>query len=317
MTTSLLGRMSADLLIPKERLDYLIRSAPYRYKVYPIPKRSGSGSRIIAQPAKEVKMLQYWIIENIYPSLPVHPSATAYMTGKNILRNSEVHSSQPYLLKIDFKDFFPSIKGNDFLQYSKNHEILSLSEPDMQRLVRLLFWLPKRDNDFQLSIGAPSSPYLSNAIMYSFDNEIFKYCGEKNITYTRYADDITFSMHEMKLRGDVLQKVKSVIASQPFPILKLNDKKTVFASKAHRRMVTGLILSNNGTISIGRERKRCIRAQIHYLIQGKLNEIEKNNLRGILAFAHDIEPDFVKRMEKKYGQQIIKNLYKNTKIIKN
>ena len=92
MPTSILGNMSADLLIPKERLDYLIRSAPYRYKVYQIPKRSGTGLRTIAQPAKEVKKLQYWVIKNIYPSLPVHPSATAYITGKNILNNSEVHS---------------------------------------------------------------------------------------------------------------------------------------------------------------------------------------------------------------------------------
>lgn len=308
MTTSLLGDMSADLLIPKDKLDYLIRSAPYRYKVYQIPKRSGTGLRTIAQPAKEVKKLQYWVIQNIYPSLPVHPSATAYVTGKNILNNSEVHSDKPYLLKLDFKNFFPSIKGNDFLQYSQNNENLNLLEDDLLRLIRLLFWLPKRDNDFQLSIGAPSSPSLSNAIMYSFDNEVFGYCSDKNIAYTRYADDMAFSMHDMKMRGEVLKKVKSVLDSQPFPSLKLNNRKTIFGSKAHRRLVTGLILANNGSVSLGRERKRRIRAQIHHLMQDKLTEKEKSNLQGMLAFARSIEPDFIKRMEKKYGQQVIKDL---------
>ena len=300
--------MSTDLLIPKERLDYLIRSAPYRYKIYQIPKRSGTGLRTIAQPAKEVKNLQYWVIKNIYPYLPVHPTATGYMTGKNILNNSEVHSDKPYLLKLDFKDFFPSIKGNDFLQYSQNNENLSLLEDDLLRLIRLLFWLPKRNNDFQLSIGAPSSPFLSNAIMYSFDNEIFGYCSGKNIAYTRYADDMVFSMHDMKMRGEVLKKVKSVLASQPFPSLKLNNRKTVFGSKAHRRLVTGLVLSNDGTVSLGRERKRRIRAQIHHLIRDKLTDKEKSNLQGMLAFARSIEPDFIERMENKYGQQVIKNL---------
>ena len=87
MTISLLGKMSADLLLPKERLDYLIRSAPYRYKVYQVPKRSGTGLRTIAQPAKEVKKLQYWVINNIYPNLPIHPSASAYVSGKKILIN--------------------------------------------------------------------------------------------------------------------------------------------------------------------------------------------------------------------------------------
>ena len=308
MTISLLGKMSTDLLLPKERLDYLIRSAPYRYKVYQVKKRSGTGLRTIAQPAKEVKKLQYWVINNVFPRLSIHPSATAYVSGKNILNNSEKHADKPYLLKLDFKDFFPSIKGDDFIQYSQNNDKLPLIEADLQRLVRLLFWLPKRNNDFQLSIGAPSSPFLSNAILYSFDNEIFGYCSENNIAYTRYADDMSFSMHNKKMRGKVFQKVKSVLNSQPFPSLQLNNKKTVFGSKAHRRMVTGLILSNDGKVSLGRERKRRIRAQIHYLIQDKLTDKEKSKLRGMLAFARDIEPDFIVRMEKKYGPQVIRNL---------
>ena len=119
---------------------------------------------------------------------------------------------------------------------------------------------------------------------------------------------VVFSMKEKKMRGEVLKKVKSVLASQPFPTLKLNKKKTVFGSKANRRLVTGLIITNNGTISLGRARKRRIRAQIHHLMQGKLTGKEKSNLQGMLAFARDIEPDFFERMENKYGQQVIKNL---------
>jgi len=119
MPTSILGDMSTDLLIPKTKLDYLIRSAPYRYKVYQIPKRSGAGLRTIAQPAKEIKKLQYWVIKNIFPSFPIHQAACAYLKGKNIFQNADAHSSKPYLLKLDFKDFFPSIKGDDFLKYSK------------------------------------------------------------------------------------------------------------------------------------------------------------------------------------------------------
>ena len=308
MPTSMLGKMSSDLLIPKAKLDYLIRSAPYRYKVYQISKRSGTGFRTIAQPAKEVKKIQYWVIKNIFPSFPVHQSAYAYITGKNIFKNAEAHSDKPYLLKLYFKNFFPSIKGDDFFKYSQINNALSLSETDLHRLGRILFWLPKRNNDFQLSIGAPSSPCLSNTIMFEFDSHIFNYCSENNISYTRYADDLAFSMHDMKMRGEVLKKVENVLASQAFPILKLNDRKTVFGSKAHRRLVTGLILTNNGNVSLGRNRKRRIRAQIHHLLQSKLSDEEKNNLRGMLAFARDVEPEFVERMENKYGKQAIRKM---------
>lgn len=308
MPTTILGDMSVDLLIPKTKLDYLIRSAPYRYKVYQIPKRSGTGFRTIAQPAKEVKRIQYWIIKNIFPSLPVHQAASAYIKGKNIFKNADAHSDKPYLLKLDFKAFFPSIKGDDFLKYSQTNNALSFSEKDLHRLVRILFWLPERNNDFQLSIGAPSSPFLSNAIMFEFDTHIFSFCSENKISYTRYADDLAFSMHDMKMRGEVLKKVENVLASQSFPILKLNDRKTVFGSKAHRRLVTGLILTNNGNVSLGRYRKRRIRAQIHHMLLGKLSDEEKNNLRGMLAFARDVEPEFVERMEKKYGKKTIKRM---------
>jgi retron-type reverse transcriptase len=308
MTNSILGAMSADLLIPKTKLDYLIRSAPYRYKVYQIPKRSGGGHRTIAQPAKEVKKIQYWVIKNVFPSCPIHQAASAYVVGKNIFLNAKAHSDNPYLLKLDFKDFFPSIKGDDFLKYSKTINDLSFSDTDLQRLVRILFWLPKRDNDFQLSIGAPTSPFLSNAIMFEFDSKICSYCHENNISYTRYADDLAFSMHEIKMRGEVLSKVQNVLDSLAFPTLKLNDRKTVFGSKAHRRLVTGLILTNDGNVSLGHDKKRRIRAQIHHLLQGKLSDKEKNNLRGMLAFARDVEPEFVKRMENKYGKQAIKGI---------
>jgi hypothetical protein len=102
--------------------------------------------------------------------------------------------------------------------------------------------------------------------------------------------------------------VQNVLDSQAFPILKLNDRKTVFGSKAHRRLVTGLILTNDGNVSLGREKKRRIRAQIHHLLQGKLSDNEKSNLRGMLAFARDVEPEFVERMENKYGKQAIKGM---------
>jgi len=76
MKDDLLEKMSYDLLQNKEQLIHLIQSAPHRYKVYQIPKKSGAGMRTIAQPAKEVKILQYWVIENYFSLLPIHKAAT-------------------------------------------------------------------------------------------------------------------------------------------------------------------------------------------------------------------------------------------------
>jgi len=113
---------------------------------------------------------------------------------------------------------------------------------------------------------------------------------------------MTFSMTDIKMRGVILKKVEAVLASLAFPTLRLNKRKTIFGSKAHRRIITGLILANDGSISLGRERKRIIRAQIYNLSRGTLTETEKKRLQGLIAFARDIEPAFIERMEKKYGQ---------------
>ncbi len=307
MTSKLLSIMSKDLLLQKEGLDYLIRSSPHRYKVYQVPKRSRSGMRTIAQPAKEVKRLQYWVIHNILSFLEIHPSAIGYVHGKNIRNNSEPHANNPYLLKLDFKDFFPSIKGKDFLNYAENKN-LEFDEYDLKRLVKILFWLPKDQSVLQLSIGAPSSPYLSNLIMHTFDSEISQFCLQERVSYTRYADDMTFSMQKKNLRGLVLQKVFELLRHLSFPQLEINARKTVFGSKAHRRMVTGLILTNNGTISLGRKRKRLLRAQIHHFTNGKLSDKERSKLRGMLSFVRNIEPDFIRRMELKYGHKTINSI---------
>ena len=305
MASELIREMSSNILIPEDVLDQIIRSSPYRYKVYKIPKKSGKGVRKIAQPAKEVKRLQYWIIDNIFPFFEIHQSATAYVSGKNIFNNTQPHCCNPYILKLDFKNFFPSIKGGDFIAYCKANPSFRYSDADLERLTRILFWRPKREEGLQLSIGAPSSPQLSNAILFQFDSDIYNFCQNKEICYTRYADDMTFSMHDKFLRGKTEERVKIVLNELPFPRLELNQGKTVYGSKAHRRMVTGLILSNDNRVSLGRDKKRMISSQIHHFKQGSLSEKGRTRLRGLVGFARSVEPGFMRRMEAKYGSDLL------------
>ena len=174
--------------------------------------------------------------------------------------------------------------------------------------MHLLFWKPKGEQDLRLSIGAPSSPYLSNAIMFSFDNETQAMCNAAGVIYTRYADDMSFSMGDKSLRSTIRDAVARIVDRLAFPHLQINDHKTVYGSKAHRRTVTGLTLTNDGTVSIGRDRKRRIRAKIHNYLSGSLPEEERDGLRGFLAFARNVEPTFVQRMERKYGLEALRTI---------
>jgi len=286
--------------MPTTRLNRVIKNAPQRYKAYRIPKRSKKGHRTIAQPAKEVKTLQYWVIQNILKQFKVHTCAKAYKEGFNIFCNALPHSSNRYMIKIDFKDFFYSIKANDFISFLKSNHNNKYSDEDIKNLVMILFY-KKSSDDYCLSIGAPSSPLLSNIIMYNFDEKVSNYCTKKDITYTRYSDDITFSMNRPSLRQDIYDITCNILHDISYPKLELNTEKTIFSSKANKRIVTGLVLANDGKVSIGRNKKRLIRSQIYRFTKDLLDESEKDLLRGMISYVKSVEPEFVNRMKIKYG----------------
>lgn len=310
---SVLHTMSRSLLVPMRDLEYLVRSAPYRYKVFQVPKREPGKVRTIAQPARMIKRLQYWIIANFLKDYPIHPAAMAYRRGKSILHNATPHAKKRYLLKLDFQDFFHSIKAQDFRRLLKSHNPRGFGESDVESLTRILFWKMNRGEELVLSIGAPSSPILSNILLYRFDQKVAEYCKTAGVTYTRYADDLTFSANRANILQEVERKVNELCSNLSYPKLRLNLEKRVHASRATSRRVTGLVLSNEGSVSIGRSRKRQLRAAVHHFKQGKLKVDEATSLSGNLAFAYSVEPKYLQALERKYGKRTINKLMKHNR----
>jgi hypothetical protein len=153
-----------------------------------------------------------------------------------------------------------------------------------------------------LSIGAPTSPRVANALLFQFDLGMSSFCNENGMIYTRYADDITISSDGFLDKGMVLGFIEGLLKVQAHPRLRLNAQKTALYSRASSRRVTGITLANDGTLSLGRDRKRLIRAMVHRAAHGELNNEERDRVRGLIAFAADVEPDFIARLEKKYGK---------------
>ena len=110
---SLIHELVIHFRVSPSDLLRIISTAPARYKEYTIPKRKG-GIRVIAQPSREVKALQRYILGQKLSTLPIHPAATGYVKGRNIFQNAEYHQSNRVILKLDFVDFFPSIKVGDW-----------------------------------------------------------------------------------------------------------------------------------------------------------------------------------------------------------
>lgn len=286
-------------------LDRLIATAPERYAVYRIPKRRG-GYRTIAQPAYEIKELQYLLIEYLLTQLPVHQAATAYQKGHSIRLNAIRHVNNGPIKKYDFTEFFPSITEFAWLSYCVDND--TLGREDAIATGRLMFRRPKGGRILRLSIGAPSSPILSNILMYDFDRMISERVSAEGVTYTRYADDLTFSAPRTGHLTSVDRILKTCLREVKYPTLKINPDKTVLATKRYKRQVTGIILTNDNRLSIGRDRKRDIRSKIHHAEKGDLNLKELAELAGILTFARDVEPEFYTRMERVYGTDALESI---------
>lgn len=306
----ILNTLSKKLLLNESDLLKFLLSAPHRYKKYKIGKRNGKGFREIAQPSKELKFVQNTAINNVdfISNLPIHNAAKAYRKKLNIKDNAEAHKLNSYLLKMDFSNFFPSIKPSDLVSHIEKFGKLKLNNLDKLVVSKLFFYDRYRNSDLVLSIGAPTSPYISNTIMYDFDGIVERYCVEKEIVYTRYADDLTFSTTKKWLLFEVPLFIESMLKDIAYPRLKINDNKTVFLSKRNNRHITGLVVSNEGTVSIGRKKKRYIKSLVYKFCKNELSKKDILYLQGYLSFCSGIDKAFVLSLETKYGKNNISSI---------
>lgn len=295
----------------------LSKKAPYMYKVYEIPKATNRGFRTIAQPSRRIKDIQR-IISRIFLSLfPVSDAATAYVNKKNILDNATPHKDSAYLLKLDFSDFFPSIKPADLLRaidtYAHAYQgvFSHISDIEMEVMVHFLFWHNRRAGEKTLSIGAPSSPIVSNIVMYDFDRHIEGLCASRGVNYSRYADDLTFSSNSSTDLVEILNAVGNYINSTNSPKLKINNNKTVFIFPRQTKRVTGLIINEDGRITIGKWRKKIIKSALDKITKGTFMAVPEErrvHAKGLLSYAKSVEPIFYNGLLEKYGISAVKTL---------
>ncbi len=230
------------------------------YRQVQIPKVNGE-IRELNVPDDFLMSIQRAINNRLLCLEEVSHYAMAYRTGTSTKANAKPHVNKPVMLKMDIRHFFdrlifPLIKDKAFptTRYSEQNRIL------------LTFLWTYND---ALPQGAPTSPVISNIIMQEFDNYVGNWCEERNIAYTRYCDDMTFS-------GDfdpvpVIALVRKELKKMG---LYLNDKKTTIVRKGQRQSVTGIVV--NEKLSIHTEYKKRIRQEMYYCMKyGVANHLIK------------------------------------------
>lgn len=302
----LLERLQKHTGLPLSLLERYAETASKRYRVYEIDKRDGT-KRVIEHPSREIKAIQRWLTRALIRNMPVHEASTAYSKGASIRKNAARHVHSRYTVRLDFEDFFPSFGGAHVIAYLvKAHDDpgMVLSIEDLAFVRRIVC---RHD---ALTIGAPTSPGLTNAMMFEFDTALADWCAARALIYTRYADDLFISASAPDALAGVEAKAAELAAAFPYAKLALNREKTAHLSRKYRRSITGLVITPEETLSIGRKRKIRLKSDVYAYSNGKLPPEERSRTAGLIAFVRDVEPAFYETLLRKYGRETIEGLQK-------
>lgn len=185
-TPSLTGILASATDLEEAEIRAILARDPSHYRTFYIPKKNG-GNRQICEPSPELKALQRALMKALEPLLPIHDAAFAYRPGRSIKDNARVHASNPAIKKFDFSDFFSSLTAADWEVYCQTR-VPHWGADDISVSTRVFFNDTLEPGLWRLAMGAPSSPFVSNAMLAAFDEEVTDRLMPFEVVYTRYAD---------------------------------------------------------------------------------------------------------------------------------
>lgn len=289
--------------LSKYTLYQLSEKSEFQYKKYTVAKKNG-GTRTICQPNKNLKGLQAWILVNILNRLKVSESCKGFEKGGSISDNALPHFGANCILNIDLSDFFGTVSDIQVYNVFKSIGYNNLISTIFTNICTC---------DSSLPQGSPCSPKLANLITWQLDKRIQGFVGKRGITYTRYADDLTFSgLHPANVIR-ILPVVKIIIEDEGF---RINESKTRIAGASRSKKVTGLIISNN-KIGIGTKKYRILRSKIFHLTKKKnQNDIELiNHVNGWISFLKSVDKQryrrilkYVEKLQKEHPNTLIQQI---------
>lgn len=280
-----------------------IERKDFPYKNFPIAKRTG-GKRWISIPVPSLMAVQQWINQNILNRVVPHSAAFAYVPKRKLIDHAQRHCDSAWLIKVDIRDFFSNISERQVFDVFLNLGYPKLLSFEMARLCTRV--TPKRkgarwayatganaisdyDSKFVGSLpqGAPTSPALSNLVCVDLDKELTHLAITKSATYSRYADDLCFSLVEgsRQVAFDLKREVSKVLWRHGFSE---NAKKTRVVPPGARKVLTGLNV--NATVpTVPKVVRDLVRMHLHYAKKRGIPEhCKERGFRSVVGFKNHL-----------------------------
>jgi retron-type reverse transcriptase len=261
------------------------------YVRFALPKKTG-GLRIISAPLPRLKAAQHWVLQNVLEKLPVHEVAHGFRAGRSIVSNARPHVGAAVVVNMDLKEFFPSVmyprvKGFfvklGYSEATATALALLCTEPDVDEveLDGQRYFVAQGAR--RLPQGAPTSPALTNLLCRRLDRRLQGAARKLGFTYTRYADDLTFSAPRAGGSADVgklLRLVRLVVTKEGFAP---HPDKTRVLRRGRQQEVTGVVV--NDKPGVDRETLRRFRALLHQVEKSGPEGKQWNGSADVIASA--------------------------------
>lgn len=284
-------------------------------------KKKNNKVRIIHAPSPKLKSLQRDFADYFYElkkkEFDANPQITGFLPGKCIADNARPHVKKDWVVNMDIKDFFPSTnaylvdkefellpKSKSWRYWLKKAKPTAFNKMSTKELCNTMMIRKKGLYDYELPQGSPASPVLANYIAIKEVDEIVKeVCGFMaldNVSYTRYADDITISFNGTTNERRLAENLVTQVSSRLHGPYQIKQEKTVIKHKSQRQMVTGVIV-NGENPRIDRRLMNNMRAAIHNT--NKNGEELSPEIKGMMSFIQSINKAQFNKLNDQIGDQ--------------
>jgi len=305
----------------EEKIKGMEGSIEEQYTKFFIPKRSG-GRREILAPSESLKVLQETLVYRLKYDYRVleHNSAHAYTEKRSIVTNAEVHKNNFNFINVDLTNFFPSITKDiikySFKQNANLHEIFNVLPENLEKTFFDIILY-----NGALPQGSKASPFISNLVMIPFDYNLNLYLknNRRNIVYTRYVDDLTFSSKPLIYINDIIDAInwaKEQAYGSLGEFIKINNEKTRKTTYKGKNRVTGIKINAENNLSIGYKEKQRLKMDMVSLIinkkRGHKNDYEQvQQILGMFSYLQSVEEGYAKYLLRKWSSKFeINNVIK-------
>jgi hypothetical protein len=282
------------------------------YVRFEVPKKSG-GKRVLSAPHRTLKAAQQWLFREVVSRLPVESPAHGFVPARGIVTNAAEHVGRAVVVNLDLEEFFPSITfprvRSVFHRAGYSPAVATVmsllcTECPRQPVTYggVLYWVATGPRG--LPQGACTSPGLSNQVARRLDKRLGGLARKLGATYTRYADDLTFSGGaELNERvGYLMARVRHLAAEEGFAV---NEKKSRVLRRNAAQQVTGLVV--NDRPAVPRKEVRRLRAILHAARRDGLDAQNRTGhpdfrawLLGRIAFVNMVRPDVAAKLLSAY-----------------